>query len=72
MSRENTHKLSRRGVLKAAGGLALAGAAGGITTAVTAGSADAAPATFTHPGMLHAYGELNRAKVRVAAGNDPW
>ncbi|MDQ1006938.1 hypothetical protein QFZ82_001423 [Streptomyces sp. V4I23] len=22
--------------------------------------------------MLHAYGELNRAKVRVAAGNDPW
>ncbi|MGW3568418.1 alginate lyase family protein [Streptomyces sp. NPDC000941] len=72
MSRENTHKLSRRGVLKAAGGLALAGAAGGITTAVTAGSAGAAPATFTHPGMLHAYGELNRAKVRVAAGNDPW
>jgi Alginate lyase len=72
MSREHTHKLSRRGVLKAAGGLALAGAAGGITAAVTAGSADAAPATFTHPGMLHAYGELNRAKVRVAAGNDPW
>ncbi|MFD8382501.1 alginate lyase family protein [Streptomyces sp. NPDC059679] len=72
MSRENTHKLSRRRVLKAAGGLALAGAAGGITTAVTAGSAGAAPATFTHPGMLHAYGELNRAKVRVAAGDDPW
>ncbi|MFD8870945.1 alginate lyase family protein [Streptomyces sp. NPDC059590] len=72
MSRENTHKISRRGVLKAAGGLALAGAAGGITSAVTAGSAGAAPATFTHPGMLHAYGELNRAKVRVAAGNDPW
>ncbi|MDX3228014.1 alginate lyase family protein [Streptomyces sp. ME19-01-6] len=72
MSRENTHKLSRRGVLKAAGGLALAGAAGGLTAAVTAGSADAAPATFTHPGMLHAYGELNRAKVRVAAGDDPW
>ncbi|KAK1184702.1 alginate lyase family protein [Streptomyces sp. NBS 14/10] len=72
MSRENTHKLSRRGVLKAAGGFALAGAAGGITTAVTAGSAGAAPATFTHPGMLHAYGELNRAKVRVTAGNDPW
>lgn len=72
MSRENTHKLSRRGVLKAAGGLTLAGAAGGITSAVTAGSAGAAPATFTHPGMLHAYGELNRAKVRVAAGNDPW
>lgn len=72
MSRENTHQPSRRGVLKAAGGLALAGAAGGLTAAVTAGAADAAPATFTHPGMLHAYGELNRAKVRVAAGDDPW
>ncbi|GAA2373147.1 hypothetical protein [Streptomyces cuspidosporus] len=59
-------------MLKAAGGLALAGAAGGLTAAVTAGPADAAPATFTHPGMLHAYGELNRAKVRVAAGDDPW
>lgn len=72
MSRENTHQPSRRGVLKAAGGLALAGAAGGLTAAVTSGAADAAPATFTHPGMLHAYGELNRAKVRVAAGDDPW
>lgn len=32
----------------------------------------AAPATFAHPGMLHNPGDINRAKVRVAAGNDPW
>lgn len=24
------------------------------------------------PPMLHAYGELNRAKVYVAAGKEPW
>ncbi|MFE7270300.1 alginate lyase family protein, partial [Streptomyces sp. NPDC057623] len=31
-----------------------------------------APATFAHPGMLHNAGDINRAKVRVAAGTDPW
>ncbi|MER5178510.1 alginate lyase family protein [Streptomyces sp. NPDC002896] len=78
MSRTNTHRkhlasgISRRGMLKAAGGLALAGAAGAATTALTGGTAGAAPATFTHPGMLHIWGDLNRAKVRVAAGTDPW
>ncbi|WP_329071591.1 alginate lyase family protein [Streptomyces sp. NBC_01429] len=72
MSRNITHAMSRRGLLRAAGGLAVAGAAGGLATSVVAGSAQAAPATFTHPGMLNASGELNRAKVRVAAGNDPW
>jgi hypothetical protein len=36
------------------------------------GPATAAPATFTHPGALHNWGDLNRAKVRVAAGTDPW
>ncbi|MEV7085700.1 alginate lyase family protein [Streptomyces sp. NPDC093085] len=75
MSRTFTHAVSRRGLLKAAGGLALAGAAGGAlasTASAAPPAASAAPAAFTHPGALHAYGELNRAKVRVAAGNDPW
>ncbi|WP_406472292.1 alginate lyase family protein [Streptomyces sp. NBC_01615] len=65
-------ELSRRGLLKTAGGLTAALAVGAASGALTGGTADAAPATFTHPGMLHAYGELNRAKVRVAAGDDPW
>ncbi|MFI6492144.1 alginate lyase family protein [Streptomyces sp. NPDC050564] len=77
MSRSNPHahsstaEVSRRGLLKTAGGLTAALCVG-ASAAVTGGTADAAPATFTHPGLLHAYGELNRAKVRVAAGDDPW
>ncbi|MPY48396.1 alginate lyase family protein [Streptomyces acidicola] len=79
MSRTSPHpqhvEVSRRGLLKNAGGLTAALTAalavGASATALT-GTAEAAPATFTHPGMLHAYGELNRAKVRVAAGDDPW
>ncbi|MET7571478.1 alginate lyase family protein [Streptomyces sp. NPDC005492] len=75
MSRTSPHEhlrkteLSRRGLLKTAGGLTAAVALGGATVATTA---DAAPATFTHPGMLHNAGDINRAKVRVAAGTDPW
>ncbi|WP_089104605.1 alginate lyase family protein [Streptomyces hyaluromycini] len=75
MSRTSPHEhlreteLSRRGLLKTAGGLAAALALGGATVATTA---HAAPATFTHPGMLHNAGDINRAKVRVAAGTDPW
>ncbi|GHB35291.1 membrane protein [Streptomyces umbrinus] len=65
-------ELSRRGLLRTAGGLTAALAVGASATALTGSTAAAAPATFTHPGMLHAYGELNRAKVRVAAGNEPW
>ena len=72
MGRDNKHKMSRRSVLQIAGGLAVAGAAGGVTAAMTGDNADAAPAAFTHPGMLHAHGELNRAKVRVKAGSQPW
>ncbi|QQM39419.1 alginate lyase family protein [Streptomyces liliifuscus] len=78
MSRTSPHQhlpsteLSRRGLLRTAGGLTAALAVGASATALTGSTAAAAPATFTHPGMLHAYGELNRAKVRVAAGNDPW
>ncbi|GAA2635150.1 alginate lyase family protein [Streptomyces vastus] len=77
MSRTSPHQhlhqpeLSRRGLLKTAGGLTAALAVGASATALT-GSAEAAPATFTHPGMLHAYGELNRAKVRVNDGAQPW
>jgi Alginate lyase/TAT (twin-arginine translocation) pathway signal sequence len=75
MSRTSPHEhlrrteLSRRGLLKTAGGLTAAVALGGATVATTA---HAAPAAFTHPGMLHNAGDINRAKVRVAAGTDPW
>ncbi|MDK1345630.1 alginate lyase family protein [Streptomyces sp. 378] len=75
MSRTSPHthpeggQVSRRGLLKAAGGLTAALALGAGATAATA---DAAPAAFTHPGMLHNAGDINRAKVRVAAGDDPW
>ncbi|MFJ5228124.1 alginate lyase family protein [Streptomyces sp. NPDC088400] len=71
-SRSSTHGMSRRGILKAASGAALTGTVGGLATVAAGGSAQAAPAVFTHPGMMNAFGELNRAKVRVAAGNDPW
>ncbi|WP_328773217.1 alginate lyase family protein [Streptomyces sp. NBC_00286] len=78
MSRTSPHQhlrqkpeVSRRGLLKTAGGLTAALAVGASATALT-GTAEAAPATFTHPGMLHAYGELNRAKVRVREGAQPW
>ncbi|MCX5239650.1 alginate lyase family protein [Streptomyces prunicolor] len=75
MSRTSPHEhlrrteLSRRGLLKTAGGLTAAVALGGATVAT---AAHAAPATFTHPGMLHNAGDINRAKVRVAAGTAPW
>ncbi|WP_435281842.1 alginate lyase family protein [Streptomyces koelreuteriae] len=75
MSRTSPHthheggRVSRRGLLKTAGGLTAALALGAGATATTA---DAAPGTFTHPGMLHNAGDINRAKVRVAAGDDPW
>jgi hypothetical protein len=69
---DKPREINRRTVLKAAGGAAAAGVA--ATAGVTAldRSAEAAPATFTHPGALHIWGDLNRAKVRVAAGDDPW
>ncbi|MGW1778052.1 alginate lyase family protein [Streptomyces sp. NPDC002143] len=74
MSRTSPHHdndVSRRGLLKTAGGLtaALALGAGAASAAATA---SAAPAAFTHPGMLHNAGDINRARVRVAAGADPW
>ncbi|MEW2403921.1 alginate lyase family protein [Streptomyces sp. NPDC046862] len=78
MSRISPHEhlhsgeVSRRGLLKTAGGLTAAVALGSTALAATATTADAAPATFTHPGMLHNAGDINRAKVRVAAGTDPW
>ncbi|MPY60477.1 alginate lyase family protein [Streptomyces spongiae] len=78
MSRISPHdhlgsgEVSRRGLLKTAGGLTAALALGSTALASTATTADAAPATFTHPGMLHNAGDINRAKVRVAAGDDPW
>jgi hypothetical protein len=65
-------ELNRRTLLKAAGGVAAAGAAAAAGVTALGPAAEAAPATFTHPGALHNGGDLNRAKVRVAAGNDPW
>ncbi|WP_128435005.1 alginate lyase family protein [Streptomyces cyaneus] len=75
MSRTSPHQhqptgeLSRRGLLKTAGGLTAAVALGAVSVATTA---DAAPATWTHPGALHHPGEINRAKVKVAARINPW
>src|SRR3954471_3455025 len=68
MSNGHLPGLRRRSLFKAAGGAVVAGAA----LAAATRPALAAPATFVHPGMVHAYGELNRAKVRVAAGTEPW
>jgi len=59
---------SRRGVLRAVVGLAAAGACG----ALTARSAGAAPTVWNHPGGIHHPGDINRAKVKVAARVDPW
>ncbi|MFC7529302.1 alginate lyase family protein [Actinoplanes sp. GCM10030250] len=67
MSNGHHPRFSRRGLLTAAGA-ALAGTA--VTPVIR--PAAAAPATFTHPGMLHSAGDLNRARVRVGAGQDPW
>ncbi|MFF3489460.1 alginate lyase family protein [Streptomyces sp. NPDC002701] len=80
MSRETHHDtayddlrpLSRRSLLRSAGAVAAAGAVGAGAGVLGARNAAAAPAAYIHPGMLHAYGELNRAKVRVVAGDDPW
>ena len=78
MSRISPHQgpeqgeLSRRGLLRTAGGLTAALALGGSAAALVGPTADAAPATFTHPGMLHNAGDINRAKVKVAAKADPW
>ncbi|MGP3990650.1 alginate lyase family protein [Streptomyces sp. 3N207] len=78
MGHHNAHRMSRRSVLKVAGGLAAAGAASGGVAAWSSSSADAAAdagkkaTAFTHPGMLHSSGDLNRAKKRVAAGDEPW
>jgi hypothetical protein len=72
----NSQRMTRRTLLKAGGGLAIAGGTAlsilGPGTTPQSGSASAAPATFTHPGGLHNAGDINRAKVRVAAGDDPW
>ncbi|MGW2565108.1 alginate lyase family protein [Streptomyces sp. NPDC001537] len=78
MSRISPHQspeqgeLSRRGLLRTAGGLTAALALGGSIDALAGLTASAAPATFTHPGMLHNAGDINRARVQVAAKADPW
>ncbi|GGS21628.1 membrane protein [Streptomyces aureoverticillatus] len=82
MSHGNKHRaMSRRTLLGIGGGLAVAAGAGGTPAALSGGEAGAAatPRTgakakraFTHPGMLHNAGDLNRAKVRVAAKSQPW
>ncbi|MFG2786376.1 alginate lyase family protein [Streptomyces sp. NPDC048419] len=78
MSRTSPHRaprqsgLSRRGLLKTAGGVTAALTLGGSAAALAGSTASAAPSAFTHPGMLHNAGDINRAKVRVAAGTDPW
>ena len=61
--------VSRRTLLTTAGGVAATGVTVG---GPPASRSAAAPATFTHPGMLHNWGDLNRARVRVARGDEPW
>ncbi|WP_369392173.1 alginate lyase family protein [Streptomyces sp. CG1] len=74
----NKHRLSRRGLFTLGGGLAAAGALGGGIAAFSGAGADAAQPgtaavrTFAHLGLLHNTADLHRAKVRVAAGRDPW
>jgi len=58
--------ITRRAVLGAFGGLAAAAALPAMSRTAHAAT------TFTHPGMLHNAGDINRAKVRVAAGDNPW
>ncbi|MFI6738947.1 alginate lyase family protein [Nonomuraea sp. NPDC050451] len=70
--KRNLDLTSRRGFLKTAGALTAAGATGALGLASIPGRANAAPATFSHPGGLHNAGDINRAKVKVAAGEDPW
>ncbi|MEV0227479.1 alginate lyase family protein [Streptomyces sp. NPDC050704] len=72
MSPTADQRPSRRTLLRAAGGLAAAGVLGVGTAAGVSGRAEAAPLLFTHPGMLNSWGELNRAKVYVAVGLEPW
>jgi hypothetical protein len=69
---DKQREINRRTLLKAAGGVAAAGVAATAGVTALGPSADAAPATFTHPGALHIWGDLNRAKVRVAEGTNPW
>ncbi|MFI0446865.1 alginate lyase family protein [Actinomadura sp. 6N118] len=69
-------QISRRRLLGIGGALAVGGAAG--TPLLLRGSEPARTASkaagtgFVHPGGLNAYGELNRARVRVRAGSQPW
>jgi hypothetical protein len=35
-------------------------------------AAQAAPATFAHPGLLHAQADFTRMKTKVASGEQPW
>ncbi|GAB2981699.1 alginate lyase family protein [Streptomyces pseudoechinosporeus] len=90
MAEHNKHRISRRGMVKIAGGVAAAGAVGGMAVSLSgrdsAGAAQtgtpasspstssttAPKMTFAHPGMLHNAGDLNRAKMRVAAKGEPW
>ncbi|MFI1396085.1 alginate lyase family protein [Streptomyces sp. NPDC020681] len=84
MAQHNKHRFSRRSMLQIAGGLAAAGVGGAVAVTMSDGDAGAAPnreasstppqqpEAFVHPGLLHAYGELNRARVRVRAGSKPW
>lgn len=65
-------EISRRTILGMAAGVTAVGVAASAGAVSLGRRVDAAPATFTHPGALHNWGDLNRAKVRVAAGNDPW
>jgi hypothetical protein len=62
-----TREMSRRKLLRTG-----AGAVAGAVAVAVPFTASGAPPAFTHPGMLHNAGDINRARVRVAAGAEPW
>jgi hypothetical protein len=55
-------EIDRRTLLKVAGGVAAAGAVATAGVVSLDRRADAAPATFTPPGGLHNWGDLNRGR----------
>ncbi|MFJ8041344.1 alginate lyase family protein [Kitasatospora sp. NPDC096147] len=57
---------------RALAGAAVLATALGLLPLTTAGTAHAAPAAFTHPGVLLSAGQLDFVRTKVQAGAQPW